>query len=58
MTKTGICKSAVKITYMDEIYSRVVRASDSQCLSRNSPLSSIPASTDTAESEGRQMKKC
>ena len=33
--------------------SRVVRASDSQCRSRNSP-----ASSNTVESERRQMKQC
>ncbi len=35
----------------------VIRASDCQCRSRNS-LGSITASSDTAESEGRQMKQC
>jgi hypothetical protein len=35
--------------------SRVVRASESQCRSRNC-LGSIPASSDTEKSEGRQMK--
>ena len=42
---------------LDEIYSRVVRASDSQCRSRNCP-GFYPASFDTVESEGRQMKQC
>jgi hypothetical protein len=32
--------------------SRMVRASDSQCLGSN------PASSDTVEYEGRQMKQC
>jgi hypothetical protein len=46
---------------VDEIYSRVwmrsrrvvmvVRASDCQCRSCNSPMDSIPASSDTVESE-------
>ncbi len=36
---------------------RVVRASGCQCESRISP-GSIPASSDTVESEGRQMKQC
>jgi hypothetical protein len=37
-----------------------VRASDCQCQRRNGPtvLGSIPASSDTVESEGRQMKPC
>ncbi len=38
--------------------SRVVRASDCQCLSRIAVLGSISASSDTVESEGRQMKQC
>ncbi len=49
---------------VDEIYSRVwmwssrvVRASDNQCRSHTCP-GSIPASSDTVESEGRQMKQC
>jgi hypothetical protein len=38
--------------------SPVVRASDYQCQSCNSPvLSSIPTSSDTVEFEGRQMKQ-
>jgi hypothetical protein len=38
---------------------RVVRASDSQCCSRKlTVLGSIPASSDTVESEGRQMQLC
>ncbi len=37
--------------------SRVVRASDSQCHSRNC-LGSIPAFTGTVESVGQQMKQC
>ncbi len=39
--------------------SRVVRATDCQCRSRNATfLGSIPASSDTVEPEGRQMKQC
>jgi len=38
--------------------SRVVRASGCQYQCRNSPGCSIPASSDTVESEGRQMKQC
>jgi hypothetical protein len=39
--------------------SRVVRGPDCQCQSRNSPgLGSFPASSDTEESEGWQMKQC
>ncbi len=39
--------------------SRVVRASDSQCRMVSTVLDSIsPASSDTVESEGRQMKQC
>jgi hypothetical protein len=41
---------------VDEIYSRVVRAL-SGCQNRT-VLGSIPASSDTVESEGRQMKQC
>jgi hypothetical protein len=38
--------------------SQLVRASNSQCKKRrNSPACSIPASSDTVESEGRQMKQ-
>ncbi len=37
--------------------SRVVGASDCQCRSRNSLLGSIPASSDTVESKGRQKKQ-
>jgi hypothetical protein len=36
----------------------VVRVSDSQCRLSGSVLGSIPASSDTVESEGRQMKQC
>jgi hypothetical protein len=38
--------------------SQKVRASDLRCRRRNIVLGSIPASSDTLESEGRQMKKC
>ncbi len=38
--------------------SLVVRASDCQCTNCNGPLSSIPTSVGTVESEGRQMKQC
>jgi hypothetical protein len=34
----------------------VIRASDCQCQSRNSPRGSIPASSDTVESEGAADK--
>jgi hypothetical protein len=38
-------------------FSQVLRASGCQCQSRNCP-GFIPASSDTVESEGRQMKQC
>jgi hypothetical protein len=38
--------------------SRVVRESDCQCRNRNSPAGSILASSDTLESEWRQIKQC
>ncbi len=38
--------------------SRVVRMSDSQCRIVATVLGSISASSDTVESEGRQMKQC
>ncbi len=36
----------------------LVRTSDSQCRSRATVLSSVPAYFDTMESEGRQMTQC
>ncbi len=33
----------------------VIESSDCQCQSLNSPVDSIPTSSDTVESEGRQM---
>ncbi len=41
---------------LPKIYSLVVRATDCQCRSRT-VLGSIPASSDTVESEGQQMKQ-
>ncbi len=38
--------------------SRVVAASECQCQSCATVLRSIPASSGTVESEGRQMKQC
>ncbi len=39
-------------------FSRVARTSYSQCRMVATVLGSIPASSDTVESEGRQMKQC
>jgi hypothetical protein len=43
---------------VDDTYSRAVRASG--CLGHKvaTVLDSVPASSDTVESEGRQMKQC
>ncbi len=46
-----------RVNYVGMRSSRVVRASDCQCQSRNS-LWFDSASSDTEESEGQQMKQC
>ncbi len=45
-------------TYVDEIYSRVVRARLAAIVEVATVLGSNQASSDTVEPEGRQMKQC
>jgi hypothetical protein len=44
--------------YVDEIYSRVVRARLTAIAEIATVLVSNPVSSDTVESEGRQKKQC
>ncbi len=48
----------IKRNFVKEIYSRMVRVSDCQIQSRDSPVGSISQHASDVESEGRQTQQC
>ncbi len=58
LSQTAAIDFLFSYTYFLSRSVRVVRPSGCQCNKSQQPWVPIPASSDTVESEGRQMKKC